>query len=224
MNSAIELVDITKKFELKDSPTVCALNKVSLTVEHGEMVAITGRSGSGKSTLLHVMGGLVKPTYGNVFIKGQDISKFSDKDMSRFRNQEMGFVFQSFFLEPALCAWENVTLPLVVQKIGITERKKLAGEVLERVDLKDRPNHKPSELSGGEMQRVCIARSIIANPNIIFADEPTGNLDKKSGDNVMEILRNLVTKNTTVIVVTHNQEDVAFCDRTISMSDGKVIG
>ena len=223
MDIAIKLNDISKSFELVGRPNVDVLNNVSLDIFCGEMVAITGRSGSGKSTLLHIMSGLMKPTTGTAIINGADISAFDNKEIACFRNREMGFVFQSFFLEPALSAWENVSLPLVVRKTTKRDRKKLAMETLDKVGLGHRFDHKPGELSGGEIQRVCIARALVGNPKIIFADEPTGNLDTESGRNIMATLKGLVSDDITVVLVTHNQEDAYNCNRIIQLSDGIII-
>jgi len=216
----IELVDVSKRYESSSGCVVEALSGVSLTINQGEMVAITGRSGSGKSTLLHVMSGLTAPTEGQVHLVGKDISGMTDSQRASFRNRQMGFVFQSFFLEPALSAWENVALPLIVQKTSLADRKARAVEALERVGLNERIAHKPSELSGGEAQRVCIARSIISHPDLIFADEPTGNLDEHSSQNVMAILRKLADDGTTVVLVTHDPHDASICDRSIVIVDG----
>lgn len=223
VRDAIKLVGISKSFDLKGDTCINVLTDINLKISNNELVAITGRSGSGKSTLLHIMSGLTKPTSGSVFINGRDISLLSEKDVEQFRNCEIGFVFQSFFLEPAMTAWENVSLPLIVQKKSIAERRGRALAALELVGLTERANHKPAELSGGEVQRVCIARSIINNPKIIFADEPTGNLDKENSSYVMKLLRSLVSPTTAVVLVTHNQEDALLCDRIMVLSDGKVI-
>ena len=220
---AIEVVDITKRYESESGLSVRALRGTSLTINSGEMVSIVGRSGSGKSTLLHVMSGLTSPSQGTVFIHGQDLAQLSESQVATFRNTQMGFVFQSFFLEPTLRAWENVSLPLIVQKMGLKERKERASLALNKVGLRERFDHKPSELSGGEAQRVCIARAIVADPGIIFADEPTGNLDQSSGEMVMGILRDLSDQGTTVVMVTHNREDAALCDRFITVADGRIV-
>lgn len=223
MRKIIELIDVNKQFERSGNMPVKVLHNINLSIAQGEMLAVTGRSGSGKSTLLHIMSGLIWPSSGKVLIDGQDISSFNDREISNFRNRQMGFVFQSFFLEPAFTAWENVALPLVIQKISSKKRKEMAREALERVGLSDRINHKPSEMSGGEMQRVCIARAIINSPKILFADEPTGNLDNANGDNIIHILREQSNQNTTVVLVTHDLDDASCCDRAINLMDGKII-
>lgn len=223
MSESIRLIDISKTFYLEGNRELSVIKNINLNINQGEMVSIIGKSGSGKSTLLHIMSGLVKPTKGTVLINGQNISQFNDDQISFFRNKQMGFVFQSFFLEPAFTAWENVALPLIVQNINLKERKKLAYSALECVGLQDRVNHKPNQMSGGEMQRVCIARAIINKPNIIFADEPTGNLDRENGENVFNILKGLVCQDTSVILVTHDEIDAAKCDRSIKLLDGAII-
>lgn len=223
MNNIIELVGVGKQYKMGGDILVKVLQNINISIGQGEMVSITGRSGSGKSTLLHIMSGLVLPSSGKVFIAGQDISCFNEKDISNFRNREMGFVFQSFFLEPAFSAWENVALPLIVQKINVKTRKEMAYDALEQVGLKNRVNHKPSQMSGGELQRVCIARAIINSPKILFADEPTGNLDNANGENIINILREQANKNTSVILVTHDQNDASCCNRTINLIDGRIM-
>lgn len=198
------------------------LDDVSVKIEKGEFVAIVGPSGSGKSTLMNIIGGLDKPTQGEVFIDGEDISKYSDKAMSKFRNKKIGFVFQSFNLEPTLTATENVMLPLMFSGIPEKERKKRAMDSLALVDLSDRGKHKPTELSGGQRQRVSIARALVTDPKIILADEPTGNLDSKSGKNVMKILTDFKNQGYTIVMVTHNPEEASYADRVIKIQDGAI--
>ncbi|MEW8955646.1 ABC transporter ATP-binding protein [Clostridium sp.] len=198
------------------------LDDVSVKIEKGEFVAIVGPSGSGKSTLMNIIGGLDKPTQGEVFIDGEDISKYSDKAMSKFRNKKIGFVFQSFNLEPTLTATENVMLPLMFSGIPEKERKKRAMDSLALVELSDRGKHKPTELSGGQRQRVSIARALVTDPKIILADEPTGNLDSKSGKNVMDILTGFKKQGYTIVMVTHNPEEASYADRVIKIQDGAI--
>lgn len=219
----ITVNDITKEYQLNEHVKVKAMSQVNISIKKGEFVAIIGRSGSGKSTLMHIMSGLCKPTSGQVIIKKEDISTYTDAKIAHFRNKEMGFVFQTFHLEPAYTAWENVALPLIPQKIKKKERKKRAIEALLEVNMEHRADHKINQLSGGEMQRVCIARAIVNKPDIIFADEPTGNLDKENGAVVMALLRKIVENGSTVVMVTHNEADARLCDRTIELEDGKVI-
>jgi len=221
MGATIEIDHVSKQFGLKGNPVVDALVDVSLVVAGGEMVAVTGRSGSGKSTLLHVASGLSRPTTGRVSIDGVDVSTMGDKAISLFRNQQMGFVFQSFFLEPSLAAWQNVALPLIVRNVPMPQRRDLAAQALQRVGMEDRLEHKPAQLSGGEIQRVCVARAVVGAPGVIFADEPTGNLDSHNGAVVMALLKDLSADGTTVVVVTHNLDDAAYCDRVVTMLDGR---
>lgn len=222
IKSLIKVSSLTRTYSL-GGEIVKALDNVSFEVEAGEMIAIVGTSGSGKSTLMHILGGLDKATSGQVFISGKDISKFKPAELSRFRNESIGFVFQNFNLQPMLSATENVLLPLLFSK-NLSQRKKLAVDALVKLGLKDRLNHKPSELSGGQRQRVSIARAIVNSPKIILADEPTGNLDSKTGQSVLEILRELNQNDgVTVIVVTHDPNIAKSCDRIIQMKDGHII-
>jgi len=200
---------------------VYALKNVNLEINSGEFVSIMGPSGCGKSTLLHVMGCLDKPTKGKVIINGRDVSKLSDEELARIRNRYIGFVFQSFFLLPVLSALENVMIPGMISG-NIDEEK--ARKLLEFVGLKKRENHLPSQLSGGERQRVAIARALINDPKIILADEPTGNLDSKSGRDVLRLLSRLNRSGVTVVVVTHDESVAERAERVIYMKDGKIIG
>lgn len=217
----IDINNITKTYNI-GSDKITVLDNVSLKIEKGEFIAIVGPSGSGKSTLMNMIGGLDRPTSGDVFVEGEDISKFKDKSMAKFRNEKIGFVFQSFNLEPTLTALENVMMPLMIAGISDKEMKERASSMLESLGMGDRKKHKPTELSGGQKQRVSIARALVNNPKIILADEPTGNLDSKSGKAVMDILTNFKNKGYTVIMVTHNSEDAGFADRIIKIKDGKV--
>jgi putative ABC transport system ATP-binding protein len=193
---------------------------VSLEVKAGEFVAIVGPSGSGKSTLMNMIGGLDRPTSGSVIIDGEDISCYKDKKMASFRNQKIGFVFQSFNLEPTMTAIENVMVPLMLSGTPEKLRKDRAAEVLEKLGLADRMKHKPTELSGGQRQRVSIARALVNKPKIILADEPTGNLDSKSGKSVMELLTKLKGQGYTIVMVTHNNSEAFYADRVIKINDG----
>ncbi|NLA85796.1 MAG: ABC transporter ATP-binding protein [Clostridiales bacterium] len=200
-----------------------ALVGVSLQVQRGEFLSIIGASGSGKSTLMNILGCLDIPTYGTYFLNGQDVDELTDRQLSKIRNREVGFVFQGFHLIQALSAYENVELPLIYQGIGGSRRRDMVMEALERVSLTDRANHKPSEMSGGQQQRVAIARAISTKPAIIMADEPTGALDSRTGQHVMAILKSLNEEGTTVILITHNTELAGECNRLIHISDCAII-
>lgn len=218
----IEVKGISKVYKMgKEQFT--ALNDVSLNIEKGEFVAVIGPSGSGKSTLMHIVGGLDTPTVGSVCINGNDISRLRDKELSKYRNEKIGFVFQAFNLENSQTSLENVMMPLIFAGVPKAERKKRALEALEIVNLKDFAKHKPNELSGGQRQRVSIARAIVNNPEILFADEPTGNLDSKSGESIMELFKEINDKGYTIIMVTHNPEEANKAKRVVKIMDGKII-
>ncbi|HEY5525127.1 MAG TPA: ABC transporter ATP-binding protein [Clostridium sp.] len=217
----IEVKGISKVYKMGKEKVV-ALKDVSLKVDKGEFVAIIGPSGSGKSTLMHLVGGLDSPTVGNVFIEGQDISKLKDKQLSKYRNEKIGFVFQAFNLENTQTALENVMMPLIFAGISKKERKARALKALDQVGLSEFVKHKPNEMSGGQRQRVSVARAIVNNPEIIFADEPTGNLDSKSGENIMQLFRDINAKGYTVIMVTHNPVEANKARRVIKIMDGEI--
>lgn len=198
-----------------------ALQDLCLTIEEGEFVAVTGPSGSGKSTLLHVMGCLDRPNSGTYRFRGRDVSRLNDRDLTRVRNREIGFVFQAFNLLWSENAVRNVMLPLMY--MGSDGKKKKAIAALESVGLKGRLDHRPGEMSGGEQQRVAIARAIVKEPYLILADEPTGNLDSESGQVVMEVLEKLNRKGTTVAIVTHEQSVAEHCHRIICLKDGQLV-
>ena len=202
--TVIALKNISKIYE--GPPQVKAIDELSLEIQEGDLVSIVGQSGSGKSTLLNMIGLLDTVTEGTVEIEGQDISSLSDNELSKFRGEKIGFIFQSFFLLPGLTAQENVAEGLLYQGIKREERLKKAAEVLEDVGLGDRITHQPKELSGGQQQRVAIARALVQDPAFILADEPTGNLDKESGMNILNILKELNKQGKTVVMITHNQE------------------
>ncbi|MGL4742150.1 MAG: ABC transporter ATP-binding protein [Sarcina sp.] len=218
----IEIKNIVKKYQMgKD--IIVALNNVSLTINEGEFLAIVGPSGSGKSTMMHIIGGLDTPNEGNVLFDGKDIAKYRDKEMAKFRNKEIGFVFQAFNLENTQTALENVMMPLIFSGMSKKERKEKALKALEQVELAHLAKHKPSEMSGGQRQRVSIARALVNDPKIIFADEPTGNLDSKTGENIMDLFHALNAKGYTFIMVTHNQEEANKAKRVVQIKDGNII-
>jgi len=219
--TVISINDISKVYE--GPPPVKALDGVSLNVKEGDLVAIVGQSGSGKSTLLNMIGLLDSVTDGSIEIEGKDISDLTDNELSKFRGEKIGFIFQSFFLLPGLTAQENVAEGLLYQGISRPERLEKAGEVLEQVGLGDRLSHLPKELSGGQQQRVAIARALVQDPAFVLADEPTGNLDKESGINILNILKELNDQGKTVIMITHNQEHANMFKKVIELVDGKIV-
>ena len=219
--TVISINDISKVYE--GPPPVKALDGVSLNVKEGDLVAIVGQSGSGKSTLLNMIGLLDSVTDGSIEIEGKDISDLTDNELSKFRGEKIGFIFQSFFLLPGLTAQENVAEGLLYQGISRSERLEKAGDVLEQVGLGDRLTHLPKELSGGQQQRVAIARALVQDPAFVLADEPTGNLDKESGINILNILKDLNNQGKTVIMITHNQEHANMFKKVIELVDGKIV-
>ena len=219
--TVISINDISKVYE--GPPPVKALDGVSLNVKEGDLVAIVGQSGSGKSTLLNMIGLLDSVTDGSIEIEGKDISDLTDNELSKFRGEKIGFIFQSFFLLPGLTAQENVAEGLLYQGISRSERLEKAEEVLEQVGLGDRLSHLPKELSGGQQQRVAIARALVQDPAFVLADEPTGNLDKESGINILNILKELNDQGKTVIMITHNQEHANMFKKVIELVDGKIV-
>lgn len=221
MEPLVEVRDMCKIYNPGENE-VRALDRVSLTIYQGEFVGIIGHSGSGKSTLMNMLGCLDVPTSGSYFLNGKDVSHMSDDELSDIRNVEIGFIFQGFNLIPNLTAQENVELPLIYRGVGKKEREALARESLEMVGLAHRMDHKPSEMSGGQQQRVTIARAIAAKPPVILADEPTGNLDSRSTQEIMNILKDLHKDGRTVILITHDDEIAAQVRRVIRIKDGKV--
>lgn len=218
----IRTENLTKTFVL-GKEKVTALNDVSISVEKGQICAVLGTSGSGKSTLLNMLAGLERPTSGAVYIGRHRIDKMTERELTLFRQKFTGFVFQSYNLIPSLTALENVAMPLMFKGIGKQEREARALEMLRLVGLENRKNHRPSEMSGGQQQRAGIARAFVSNPRVIFADEPTGNLDSETTKNVMELVCGLVHENnSTMILVTHDNGVASYADKIITITDGKV--
>lgn len=222
MAEIIKVENVKKIYKMGDNE-VRALDGVSLIVEEGEFLIVMGPSGSGKSTLLHVMGCLDKPDEGEIYIDSTPISKLSDAQLAKIRNKMIGFVFQQFNLLPRLTALENVELPMIYAGVPRHLRRKRARELLELVGLGDRMHHRPTQLSGGQMQRVAIARALANEPAVLLADEPTGNLDSKSGEEILKIFSDLNDRGQTIIIVTHDPEVARRGDRIVRMRDGKII-
>lgn len=221
-DSVIRTENLTKTFVL-GKEKVTALNDVSISVEKGQICAVLGTSGSGKSTLLNMLAGLERPTSGAVYIGRHRIDKMTERELTLFRQKFTGFVFQSYNLIPSLTALENVAMPLMFKGISKQEREARALEMLRLVGLENRKNHRPSEMSGGQQQRAGIARAFVSNPRVIFADEPTGNLDSETTKNVMELVCGLVHENnSTMILVTHDNGVASYADKIITITDGKV--
>ena len=218
------IIDIKNIFRLYQvgSEEVRALNDVSLQIDKNEYVAIMGPSGSGKSTLMNILGCLDTPTSGEYELKGTNVSNMSDNDLAEVRNREIGFVFQTFNLLPRSNAFHNVELPLIYAGFSSQERKKIATDALTSVGLKERMYHKPNELSGGQRQRVAIARALVTNPAIILADEPTGNLDSRTGEDIMALFQILYKQGNTLILVTHEEYIAEHANRIIRLKDGKI--
>ena len=219
----IDIRDLYKIYNEGKESEVRALDGVTLQIDRGEFVAIVGQSGSGKSTLMNVLGCLDIPTYGEYYLNGTDVTSLSDKQLAHIRNKEIGFIFQGYNLIQELDALENVTLPLIYQGVSVFEREDIAMAALERVGMAERAHHRPSEMSGGQQQRVAIARAIATRPPIIMADEPTGALDSKTGQHVLEILRQLNREGSTIILITHDNGIAAQARRRVHLSDGKII-
>jgi putative ABC transport system ATP-binding protein len=217
----IETRDLWKTYVMGEEE-IHALRGVSIQIERGEYVAIMGPSGSGKSTLMNLIGCLDTPSKGSYLLNGKQVSEMNDNELARIRNQEIGFVFQTFNLLPRASALQNVELPLVYAGIPAKDRQKLAKSALDRVELTSRMSHKPNELSGGQRQRVAIARALVNNPSILLADEPTGNLDSKTGAEIMALFAKLHEAGNTIVLVTHEADIAAFAHRTISVRDGQV--
>ena len=218
----IELKNIKKHYKMGENNIVKALDDISLKIEDGEFVAIIGPSGSGKSTLMNIIGCLDKASSGQYFVDGTEISDFKENDLAFLRNKKFGFIFQGFNLLSKLDAFENVELPLIYQGLSIGKRKELALNALKAVGMEERAKHKPTELSGGQQQRVAIARALATSPSIILADEPTGNLDSKTGEEVMQILKELNSNGTTIILITHDSDVASHAKRVVRIYDGKI--
>lgn len=222
MTALLELQGVSKKYE-RGNETIEALQNASFIVDEGTFITVTGPSGAGKSTLLHVAGGLDKPDEGIVLFKGEDINKKSRSEQARFRREQLGFIFQFFNLVPTLSAVENVSLPLLLDNVGRREADARATEVLKALGMGDRLGHRPTELSGGQMQRVAVGRAFVAQPALLLADEPTGNLDSRSGREVLEALSQASKeRGAAVILVTHDPEAATFGDRHVVIRDGQI--
>jgi putative ABC transport system ATP-binding protein len=216
----VSVTDLVKEYPL-GSARVPALKGVSFDIEAGTLVSVVGPSGSGKSTLLHLIGGLDNPTSGSVVIDGSNLAELDDAALTIFRRRRLGFIFQFFNLLPTMKAWENVALPRLLDGEKLKDVQPRAIELLEKVGLGERVDHKPSQLSGGEMQRVAVARALVADPLLVLADEPTGNLDSASGQAVLDLLRNIVTEEgRTVVIVTHDAKAASMADQQVSLRDG----
>jgi len=220
-STIIELIDVKKVYVSDGVPTE-ALRGISFKVTKGEFIAVVGPSGSGKSTLLHLVGGLDRPTSGRVLIGGNDINKLSDDKLAELRNEKIGFIFQLYNLVPYLSVIKNIELPLIVKGVFSQERRERVLKLLEEVGLKDKAFTRPTRLSGGEQQRVAIARALINNPEILLADEPTGNLDSKSSIMIAELFRKLNDRGRTIVMVTHNLEVASYAKRILYIRDGLI--
>ena len=219
----IKVTNLSKVFRTEEIETT-ALNEVSFEINEGEFVAIMGPSGCGKSTLLNILGLLDNPTGGSYELLGQEVANLKERERTKFRKGNLGFVFQSFNLIDELNVFENVELPLKYLNIGAAERKQRVTEILKRMNISHRSHHFPQQLSGGQQQRVAIARAVVSNPKLVLADEPTGNLDSKNGKEVMDLLTELNSEGTTIVMVTHSQKDASVAQRIINLFDGRIVG
>jgi putative ABC transport system ATP-binding protein len=218
----IELSNIARTYRMGEVD-ITVLSQISLNVHRGELIAIMGPSGSGKSTLMNIIGCLDRPTTGTYRFENREISSMTDDELALVRNVKIGFVFQTFNLLPRFSALKNVEVPLIYSGVPARERRERAAPLLQKVGLSDRMHHKPPELSGGQQQRVAIARALVNNPPLLLADEPTGNLDSRSGEEILNILTGLNDQGVTIIIVTHNQSVAARCKRIINLIDGRII-
>lgn len=222
-NSLIRLVNISKFYTL-GTVEVKALQEINLEIKSHEFICVMGASGSGKSTLMNIIGCLDRPTGGQYFLDGKDVAELNDLELAKIRNKKIGFVFQTFNLMPRISAQRNVELPLVYSGYKSFERKELAFKALEKVDLADRATHKPNELSGGQRQRVAIARALVNNPSVIFADEPTGNLDSRTGLSIIALFQKLHNQGAAIMMVTHEMDIALHAERIIYLKDGRIVG
>ncbi|NYZ77189.1 ABC transporter ATP-binding protein [Candidatus Micrarchaeota archaeon] len=218
----LKLENVSKVYDMGEGIEVTALSGINLTVSEGDFACVLGPSGSGKSTLLHIMGILDRPTEGRVYIDGKDTTKMTPEEQARIRGLKIGFVFQAYNLVPSLRAWENVALPLVIQGVPAEDRKKKAVAILKELDMSDRLDHYPSQLSGGQRQRIAIGRALVNDPTIILADEPTGNLDSKTGKEVLEAFKALHDSGRTILVITHDEDITKIAHTIIRIKDGKI--
>jgi len=223
MENLMELKDVWKIYRMGEFD-VPALAGINLTVKAREFVAITGPSGCGKSTMLNMIGCLDMPTHGKVLLEGKDISQFKSNELARVRGKKIGFIFQTFNLYPTLTALENIRLPMRIHEIPENEVEETSKKLLEMVGLSERGKHFPSQLSGGQQQRVAVARALSTGPSILLADEPTGNLDTKSGGEVMDVFKKLNSEGLTIVMITHDQRIAGYAGRVVKMLDGKIIG
>jgi putative ABC transport system ATP-binding protein len=218
----IRLQGITKQYQMGDQ-TVHALQGIDLDIERNEMIAFIGASGSGKSTMMNIVGCLDRPSSGEYWLNGREVATMSGDDLARVRNQEIGFIFQSFHLLPRASALDNVAQPLIYRGVPLRERLALAEQALQKVGLGARVHHRPNELSGGQRQRVAIARALVGKPSILLADEPTGNLDSATSLEIMDLIRELHAGGQTVVIVTHEPEIAEQCQRVVRLRDGRVV-
>ncbi len=223
METIIELQDIWKIYRMGEFD-VPALAGVNLSIKKGELVAITGPSGCGKSTMLNMIGCLDMPTKGRVLLESRDISEFKGNELARIRGKKIGFIFQTFNLYPTLTALENIRLPMRIHEFPEKEVEETSMKLLDTVGLADRETHFPAQLSGGQQQRVSVARALSTSPSILLADEPTGNLDTKSGGEVMEVFKRLNSEGLTIVMITHDQRIAGYAGRIVKMLDGKIVG
>lgn len=218
----LKVENLSKVFRTEEIETI-ALNNVSFEIQQGEFLAIMGPSGCGKSTLLNILGLLDNPSSGKYELLGKEVGSLKEKDRTLYRKGNIGFVFQSFNLIDELSVYENVELPLIYLKVKASDRKERVNEILKRMNIAHRASHFPQQLSGGQQQRVAIARAVVANPKLILADEPTGNLDSTNGKEVMELLTELNREGTTIVMVTHSQRDAGYAHRVLNLFDGQIV-